>query len=245
MSQVGGFRDRLADAVVLLDFDGTLAPIVARPEDARPVPGAADVIAGLVRKVAAVWIVTGRPSAIVRALLGPVDGLRIAGLYGFEGAASVPAAALRDVESVAAALAGTQVEPKGASVAVHFRNADDPDAAGASLHAALDVVAVRHGFRVVAGKRVWELVPAGAGGKGDAVRSILDEERPSAVLYAGDDVADLDAFEALDRYAEGGGGSVLVRKVAVLGDETPVALREAADVIVEGPSGVIEMLRAL
>jgi trehalose 6-phosphate phosphatase len=245
VSQVGGFGDRLADGVVLLDFDGTLAPIVARPEDARPVAGAAEVIASLVGTVGAVWIVTGRPSATVRALLGPIDGVRIAGLYGFEGAASVPAAALRDVEAVAGELAGTQVEEKGASVAVHFRNAEDPDAAGVSLRPSLDAVAARHGFRIVPGKRVWELVPAGAGGKGAAVRSILEERRPSAALYVGDDIADLEAFEALDRYAEASGGSVLVRKVAVLGDETPVALREAADAIVEGPSGVVEMLRAL
>ena len=245
MSQVGPFRDGLAEAVVLLDFDGTLAPIVARPEEARPVAGAGDVIAALVRRVAAVWIVTGRPSATIRELLGPIEGLRIAGLYGFEGAAAVPTSVLRDVESVAGTLPGAQVEEKGPSVAVHFRNADDPDAAGASLRPALGAVATRHGFRVLSGKRVWELVPAGAGGKGDVVGTILEERRPPAALYAGDDVADLEAFEALDRYAEGTDRSVFVRKIAVLGDETPVALREAADVVVEGPAGVIEMLRAL
>ena len=191
------------------------------------------------------WIVTGRPSSVIHDLLGPIEGLGVAGLYGFEALPPLAAEALRDVERVADAFDGTQVEDKGPSVAVHFRNAADPDATGASLRPALEAVAVRHGLRLLAGKRVWELAPSGAGGKGDAVTSILDERRPSAVLYAGDDVADLEAFEALDRYADRSGGSVLVRKVAVLGDETPVALREAADIVVEGPAGLVDALRGL
>jgi trehalose 6-phosphate phosphatase len=243
--ELDGFRRRLPDAIVLLDFDGTLAPIVDRPEDARPAADASEVVAELVPRVAAVWIVTGRPSQVVRGLLGPIRGLRVAGLYGFEDLPAVSRDVVDDVVRVAARFEGTQVEEKGASVAVHFRNAPDPDATGASLRPALDEVAERTGMRVLAGKRVWELAPIGAGGKGDAVASILSETAPAAVLYAGDDVADLEAFEALDRYAERRGGSVLVRKVAVLGDETPVALREAADVVVEGPAGVIELLRGL
>jgi trehalose 6-phosphate phosphatase len=245
VTDLGAFRDRLADAVVLLDFDGTLAPIVARPEDARPAAGAAEAIAALVGRVASVWIVTGRPSSVVHDLLGPIEGLRIAGLYGFEGLPPLVSEVLREVELVAAAFDGTQVEDKGPSVAVHFRNAGDPDATGASLRPRLEAVAVRHGLRVLTGKRVWELAPAGATGKGEAVRSILEERRPSAALYAGDDVADLEAFEALDRYAGDSDGSVLVRKVAVLGDETPMALREAADIVVEGPAGLVDTLRAL
>ena len=128
---------------------------------------------------------------------------------------------------------------------MHFRNAADPDAAGAALRGPLEAIATAHGFRVLAGKRVWELAPADAGGKGEAVQRLLEELRPSAVVYAGDDVADLEAFEALDRYAAATPGSVAVRKVAVLGDETPVALREAADVVVEGPLALLEMLRGL
>ena len=139
---------------------------------------------------------------------------------------------------------GTQVEPKGASVAVHFRNAADPDAAGLALRPPLEVVASAHDLRVLAGKRVWELAPEGAGGKGEAVEAILADVAPTAALYAGDDVADLEAFEALDRYASTR-ASVIVRKIAVLGDETPAAVREAADVVVEGPVGLLALLRSL
>jgi trehalose 6-phosphate phosphatase len=238
---IDAFRERLAGAVVLLDFDGTLAPIVARPEDARPLPEAAEVLASIAARAKAVWIVTGRPSATVEQLLGRLDDVRVAGLYGFEALPPVVPAALAEVEEAARVIQGTQVEPKGASVAVHFRNAEDPIAAGLALRPRLEAIAEAHGMRVLAGKRVWELAPAAAGGKGDAVARIVAEVEPSAALYAGDDVADLEAFAALDRL----GGSVLVRKVAVLGDETPVALREAADVVVEGPAGLLEMLRGL
>jgi trehalose 6-phosphate phosphatase len=235
---------RLADGVVLLDFDGTLAPIVPRPEDARPLPEAATVLASLAARVRALWIVTGRPSATIRALLGPVEGLHVAGLYGFEDQPDLGPDVIAEVTSIAAAVPGTQVEPKGASVAVHFRNADDPDAAGIALRPRLEEVAATHGLRVLAGKRVWELAPKGAGGKGDAVEAILADVAPTAALYAGDDVADLEAFAALDRYASTR-SSVLVRKVAVLGDETPEALREAADTVVEGPVGLLALLRSL
>ena len=241
MTDLGAFRERLGDAVVLLDFDGTLAPIVARPEDARPLPGVADVLASLARRAGAVWIVTGRPSATVERLLGRVDGVRVAGLYGFEDLPALPSEVLAVVEEVARSVAGAQVEPKGAAVAVHFRNAADPDEAGGVLRPRLEAVARANGLRVLAGKRVWELAPGDAGGKGDAVARIVARAGASAALYAGDDVADLDAFAALDRVAS----SVLVRKVAVLGDETPDSLREAADVVVEGPAGLLELLRGL
>jgi trehalose 6-phosphate phosphatase len=241
VTDLGAFRERLGDAVVLLDFDGTLAPIVERPEDARPLPGVGGVLASLGRRARAVWIVTGRPSALVEGLLGRIDGVHVAGLYGFEDLPPLRGEVLAAVEEIARPVAGAQVEPKGASVAVHFRNAADPDEAGDALRSRLEVVARANGLRVLAGKRVWELAPGDAGGKGDAVAGIVARTAPSAALYAGDDVADLEAFAALDRVAS----SVLVRKVAVLGDETPEALREAADVVVEGPAGLLELLHDL
>jgi trehalose 6-phosphate phosphatase len=238
---IDGFRERLAGSAVLLDFDGTLAPIVARPEDARPLLGTAGVLSALAPRVRALAIVTGRPSTTVRALLGDVPGVRIIGLYGFEDLPPVDAHVLETVEAVSSAFPGTQIEPKGASVAVHFRNAPDPDAAGAAIRPRLESVAEANGMRLLEGKRVWELAPADAGGKGEAVAGVLAEVEPTAVLYAGDDLADLEAFDVLDRV----GGSVLVWKVAVLGDETPAVLREAADEVVEGPAGLLELLRGL
>jgi trehalose 6-phosphate phosphatase len=98
------------------------------------------------------------------------------------------------------------------------------------------------GLDLLWGKMVIELVPAGRPLKEGAVERIVDDERLDAVLYAGDDVADIRAFEALDRLAERGLRTV---KVAVHGRETPVALSDAADVVVDGPAGLVTLLRGL
>ena len=133
---------------------------------------------------------------------------------------------------------GSRVERKGASVAVHYRAADDPSIAHEQLAAGLAPIADEAGLELLPGKMVIELVPAGRplkeGGRADRRRRGLE-----AVLYAGDDVADLRAFEALDRLAERGVRTV---KVAVHGRD-PGRAEAAADVVVDGPAGLVTMLR--
>jgi trehalose 6-phosphate phosphatase len=230
-------RDRLARAAVIVDYDGTLAPIVMRPEDAVPLPGAADVLAALAPRVRTLAIVTGRPEAFVRDRL-PVDGLEVVGLYGLEGAPRVDDA-LRDAVVRAAGTEGASVEDKGASLAVHLRRAPDPEGAEARLRPILASIAVDAGLVVRDGKRVLELSPPGEG-KADAVRGLV--EGADAVLIAGDDVADAEAFRALDDVAASG---VWVVRVAVLGSEVPEELERAADLVAEGPEGLLDLLRTL
>jgi trehalose 6-phosphate phosphatase len=134
------------------------------------------------------------------------------------------------------------VEDKGASIAVHYRQAPDPARARAHLVARLEEVASSGGLEVVEGKMVVELVPAGRPRKGGAVERLVGENHLSAALFAGDDVADLEAFRALDSLAEQG---LLAVTVAVRGEETPTELLEAAAVVVEGPKGLVELLRQL
>ncbi len=164
------------------------------------------------------------------------------GLYGIEGPGAVAPEAVGRVSKAAAAVPGAWVEDKGVSAAVHYRQAADPSAARAALLAALEPVAADAGLEVVEGKMVIELVPAGRPRKGGAVERTVLGLGLEAVLFAGDDVADLDAFAALDRIAERGSISV---KVAVRGEETPPALLAAADVVVEGPAGLVELLLQL
>jgi trehalose 6-phosphate phosphatase len=187
--------------------------------------------------------VTGRPTATVERLLGPIDGVRIAGLYRFEDRPPVRQEVLDDVARICRSFPGTQVEPKGASVAVHFRNAADPTER--AMPSARGSTPSRRGTACgsspARASGSWR--PPRPAGRGRPVAGSLTGVTPTAALYAGDDIADLEAFAALDRAGED--GSVLVRKVAVLGDETPVALREAADVVVEGPTGLLEMLGGL
>lgn len=175
-----------------------------------------------------------------------VPGLRFFGLYGLEGVEmpELVTAAVPLAERAAAQIPEAWVEDKGASIAVHYRQAPDPVGARASLLMALTPVATAAGLELLEGKMVVELVPPGRPLKGGAVNRLVGEHALEAVLYAGDDVADLDAFAALDRLALAGSVAVAV-KVAVEGPETPTTLVAAADVVVQGPVGLVALLRTL
>jgi trehalose 6-phosphate phosphatase len=229
---------------MLLDFDGSLSEIVARPEHARPVDGAREVLAALAERYRLVGILTGRRSEEVAALLN-VPHLRYFGLYGLESEDDAPelvAAVVPLVRSASAVVPEAWVEDKGSSVAVHYRQAPDPVAARSALLIALQPVATDGGLRLIEGKMVLELVPRDRPLKGGAVERLVGEHGLEAVLYAGDDHADLDAFAALDRLAARGIDTV---KVAVRGSETPATLVDAADVVVDGPNGLVALLRQL
>jgi trehalose 6-phosphate phosphatase len=234
-------RERLDLAAIVLDFDGTLSPIAATPHEALLLDGLAPVLASLVRRALVVAVVTGRSSTEVRDRL-PIDGVRVVGSYGFEGLPPIAPDVIEEVERIPAGEPGVQVEVKASSVAVHVRGTPDPDAAGARVRAALERVAQRHGLALLEGKRVWELAPAGVGNKGHAVRSVVDEVSADAVLYAGDDVADLEAFAVLARMRKEGRTTCAV---AVIGPEAPAELAGAADLAVDGPPGLLGLLRSI
>jgi trehalose 6-phosphate phosphatase len=218
-----------------------LSEIVTRPDLARPVEGARDAIAGLTQRYRTVAIVTGRRSEEVAALLD-LPHVMYVGLYGFEEETpELLTAVVPLVETASARVPDAWIEDKGSSIAVHYRQAPDIDAARAALMIALQPVATGS-LEVIEGKMVIELVPRGRPMKGGALERIVGEHELQAVLYAGDDHADLDAFEALDRLAASG---MQVVRVAVRGRETPRSLVDAADVVVEGPAGLVELLRTL
>lgn len=228
----------------MLDFDGTLAEIVARPEHARPVDGARGALVELARRYRSVAIVTGRRSEEVAALLD-VAHVTYVGLYGLEDAADeLVTAIVPRVQTATVEIAEAWVEDKGVSVAVHYRQAPDPVSARAALLVALQPVATEAGLELIEGKMVLELVPPDRPLKGGAVERLVREHGLQAVLYAGDDHADLDAFDALDRLIGSGDVRAAVR-VAVRGLETPPALVDGADVVAEGPAGLVELLRTL
>jgi len=200
------------------------------------------VLAALVGAFRVVGVITGRRAEEASDLLG-VPGVRFEGLYGMQEAAPellVSVAPL--VASAAAVVPEAWAEDKGVSIAVHYRQAADPAAARAKLLVALQPVATDNGLELVEGKMVIELVPPDLPMKGAAMERIAGEAALDAVLYAGDDVADLDAFAGLDRLESRGVSAV---RVAVRGTETPEALLERADVVVAGPAGLVELLRQL
>jgi len=200
------------------------------------------VLSTLVECFRLVAVVSGRRTEEVAGLLG-VPGLLYQGLYGMgESAPTMPVEAVSNAESAATAVPGAWVENKGGSVAIHYRQAPDPAAARAALLLALGRVVPKMGLEIAEGKMVVELVPSGRPRKGGAVERLVARHRLAAALFAGDDLADVDAFASLDRLAAEG---LVTVKVAVRGEETPDVLVGAADIAVDGPEGLIGLLRQL
>ena len=178
-------------------------------------------------------------------MLGDLGAVRVEGSYGFgESRSPASADALRDCRDLiaAAGIEGVWVEDKGASIAIHYRNAGDPSHARGALLGSAEAAAVAHEMALIEGKMVLELVPGNAPRKGGVVLRLVAESRLSSILYAGDDAPDLEAFEALDELGAEGAGCI---KVAVRGPETPASLVDAADLVVDGPLGLVSMLEEL
>jgi trehalose 6-phosphate phosphatase len=190
-----------------------------------------------------VAIVSGRTKEQIQRLL-PATKVAVFGLYGLEEESQPPMsqALRRDAEAVAATVAGAWVEDKGPSVAVHYRSSPNPDEAERVLRGALSELAVAHARALLLGKMVLELAPASTPGKGAVVLRETLARGLVACLFAGDDVADLEGFGALDQLREGGTHTM---KVAVRSLEAPSALLDAADLVVDGPRGLAEVLRRL
>jgi trehalose 6-phosphate phosphatase len=241
IEDVASFLGDPATAGVILDVDGTLAPIVPRPELSMVPETSRAALRGLVGRYRLVAVVSGRTTEEASALVD-LDGVVVAGLYGLE-APPLPERVAAAVEAEAQAVTGAWVERKGASVAVHVRLAPDPDAAEVELAPRLQRVAATEGLELQLGKRVIELVPAGRPRKGAAVERFVREAELAAALYAGDDHADLEAFDALAVLVRASGLRAV--RVAVRGDETPDAVLAAADLIVDGPEGLADLLRSL
>ncbi len=141
--------------------------------------------------------------------------------------------------AAAAAPDGTYVEDKGAAVAVHTRRTADPQAALDRLRQPLADLARETDLVVEPGRFVLELRPAG-GDKGDAVRGLVAEAAaPSVVVFIGDDLGDLAAFDAVDGLRAQGTPGLLVCS----GSTEVTALAERADLVVDGPDGVVRAAR--
>ncbi|MCL8015061.1 trehalose-phosphatase [Streptomyces sp. AS02] len=251
---------RPARALIALDFDGTLAPIVADPEQARAHPDALPALAALAPKVAAVAVITGRPADVAVRYGGfaGVPGLEhlvVLGHYGAErwDAVSGEVTAPDPHPGVAAVRAelpglldgsgagqGTWIEDKGHAVAVHTRRAADPQGTLDALREPLTDLATRNGLIVEPGRMVLELRPPGMD-KGVALTEYVRELGAESVLYAGDDLGDLPAYTAIDKLRSDGTPGLLVCS----GSEEVTELSERADIVVDGPEGVVRLLQTL
>lgn len=234
---------------LFLDFDGTLSEIVSTPGEARALPGLGPVLERLAAEYRTVAVVTGRRTKEVAELVrAPV---RFFGLYGLEEAggphpptatAAAMAEAFPEIERAAGYVPGAWVEPKGTSAAVHYRGTVDAEAARRVLVERLGRVARDRGLELLEGKRVIELLAGPRPTKGEVVERVASAEGLRYVLVAGDDLADLDAFAAVDRLDAAG---VRGLKVGVRSEEAPDRLLREADLVVEGPRGLLALLENL
>ena len=222
-------------AAILLDVDGTLAPIVERPEDARVPDEVKSELARLAGRYGLVACISGRPGDVAAKLVG-VGGIRYVGEPGLELDPEAEAWAEK-LQAFAGTVRWPAEEGKRFSLSFHYRTAADQDAARAELEQ-VAVRALAEGFRPRWGRKVLEIRPPLDVDKGTAVQRLLDEAGLRRALYAGDDTTDLDAFRGLD------GLEVAVR-VAVASDEAPDELGRAADLVVGSPEALADLLRQL
>jgi trehalose 6-phosphate phosphatase len=231
--------DRLAEkperVALFLDVDGVLAPIVPRPEDARVPDEARAELRRLDEGYALVACISGRAGADAARIVG-VPELVYVGNHGLE-LNSEAAAWGERLQRFLEDVGWTATENKGLTASLHYRGAADEGMARAALE---DVKsrAEREGFVARFGRKVLEVLPPLDVNKGTAVRQLLTERNLERALYAGDDTTDLDGFRALD------GLDVSVR-IAVISDEGPPELREAADLMVRTPEELLGLLRRL
>jgi trehalose 6-phosphate phosphatase len=234
MDALARLRDAPGSAAILLDVDGTLAPIVERPEDSAVPETTREVLRDLVGRYALVGVVTGRPGEVARALVR-VDGIEVAGIHGLELAPE--ADAWRERLRAFAATVDRPVEDKGLTVSFHYRTDPDPERS----RVALEEVAARagaEGLRARWGRMVLEVLPPIDADKGTAVEELLRRAGLGRALFAGDDTTDLDAFGAVERLELG-------VKVAVDSAEAPPDLLSRADLVVAGTAGLVDLLRTL
>ncbi len=236
-----------ARPLLATDFDGTLSDIVDQPQSARPVPGAVGALGSLSSVGIEVAIVSGRPISFLAEVLTPVPDLQLVGQSGLErssgGVRTVHPDAEASLPALQSALAearrrranGVDVEFKGFSFTLHYREV--PDRAVDTDRLA-DEIAARHQLVVVPGKMSVEVRVPVEVDKGAAVRSLITDH--DLVLFAGDDVVDLSAFHQLNAMTD-----LATVNIAVCSSETPSVVLDSADLLLESPLDFVALLDRL
>lgn len=226
---------------------------MARPEDAQVDPRLIPLLAGLSATFSQPAVISGRDRATLKTR---VPGLLTIGSYGLELPPSLAetghpdgfdatatrraiTAAAAELEGVEARWPGTRLERKAWGLSLHFREAAEAFRL-AEPRDVLEVIAERHRLRVVPGRLVLELRPLDAD-KGRAIEYLVDRLEPSGVLFTGDDLGDIPAWERLRELA----GHLPALGVGVGSDETPESAFASCDIVLEDQHAVAAMMQAL
>jgi trehalose 6-phosphate phosphatase len=243
---------------VLLDIDGTLAPIVDFAGDANVPEATRKLLISISRRYGLVACISGRRASDARAMVA-IGTITYVGSHGAEVLEGGWTEAVldpkleewvsrveefrREVDTMELHRRRVRIEDKGPIIAFHWRGASDEESARAAIDA-LAEQARAVGFEIHWGRKVMEVRPPVRIDKGEGVTSLLAGRTLSTVLYAGDDVTDLDAFRALRDLAEAGSiGQALC--VGVRSDDGPPEIEQEADLVVDGTDGMQLLLAAL
>jgi trehalose 6-phosphate phosphatase len=251
-------RSDPAHAAVLLDIDGTLAPIVRHAADAHVPEATRTLLIEIAKRYRIVGCVSGRRAATARQIVA-IGTIAYIGNHG--GELLRPGAIRPEVDPEVAAWTArvrafaarvytgehqrvrVRSEDKDAIAAFHWRGAPDEDAAAAAVRAIAEL-AKDEGFAVHWGRKVLEVRPPVVLDKGLGIAKLLRGSPVTAAVYVGDDTTDLDAFRELRALTQ---SDVLANAVcvAVRSDEAPPELAREADLTVDGTGAVRELLEAL
>lgn len=255
LTDLSPLRAALSSALVALDFDGTLAPISAHPDDARPVAGARQILQEVRATGATLAIVTGRSVASLLRVsrFDAVPGIVIYGLHGVErwenGQLRAPAPppgilelrlSLPKLVTSIAHDAAIWIEDKELSLVIHTRLTAEPDRLLQVLHAPVAEAAAAAGLEARPGKEVLEICIPGTD-KGTVIRELISDET-AAAFYAGDDVGDLPAVQELNAWSDRSGRPKLAVAISPSG-MGPLA--ELTDVTVPDPHSLISLLQQI
>jgi trehalose 6-phosphate phosphatase len=243
-------------SALLTDLDGTLSPIAATPASAVVLPGCRDALAAISRRVGLVAVLSGRHPNAARAMVD-VAGVEYFGVHGLArwtpvGVEVEPELTpfmerLADVAPRIRRVARDQhlfVEEKGLALAVHYRQAAEPEATRQSVLAALEPIAREIGFAVTEGRMVVEVRPPPPFGKGWRLQRLAEARGFRSLIYLGDDTTDMDACEALRAWrAQAPGRHGLA--IAVGSEEAPPRLLEVADAVLADVPAVGQFLSRL
>jgi trehalose 6-phosphate phosphatase len=251
-------RNLLSDparAGIFLDFDGTLAPLASDIDGVQVPASLSRSLTALTASLGTVAVISGRPAEFLAGQL-PVPGLRLFGVYGFEEWADGaprrdPAvepwldaltSARDELAEATAGLEGVWIKDKHVSIVVHWRHAPDLDRADREIGALVAAAAQRSGLRQIRSKRADELLPPAETNKGAVVRRLAARSGLRRLVYAGDDLGDLAAFEAVHGL---GGHAIAVAHTGELQAATPEEVLARADLVLSGPDEVARWLERL
>jgi len=244
---------------VLLDLDGTLAPIVERPDDVRIPEDLRRLLPRIAERFGLLAFISGRAINGLRGIVG-LDGVAYSGNHGLEirlpDGRRLPSPDAGDHREALRAFArrwvpgdlgrsGVWLEDKGATLTFHYRTAPDPGRAVDLLEREVAPAARAAGLLAAPGRMSLEIHPTAAITKGTAARALLDTTPGIRhVISFGDDRTDVEVWRALRALAAEGRLSTGLG-VGVTSDESPSLVLAEADLLVPGVAGVAEILRTL